>query len=431
MNAIAEQSPADTRGRTDDRERRWRLAVFLAFATALNYADRAALSAVLPAVRTEFGVSDVALGLLGSVFLWTYALGSPFAGWLADRTSRGRIVVGSLAAWSAVTAVIGLATGYPMLLALRIALGVAECLFLPAAIALVADYHGNATRGRALSLVSLGISGGMVFGGSFAGFMADRAGWRSGFIILGVAGVALALLARTMLPPPAAADHGPPAPRRASFADALRYLARVPSYYVLLLESLLSGFAMWMFFGWLPLYFSETYDMTLAGAGFAGTFVLQISVMLGVLAGGWLSDRFAAGAPHRRMLLYGAFYLLAAPFLLLFRGRPDFWVVATGIAAFSFLRGVGQSNDNPTQCEIVPAQFRSTGIGFMNAVATASGGCGVFLAGFLKRTLGLGTIFACIAGIFLVAGIALLIGYRRFMRADIARAQAWEKTARA
>src|SRR5690606_10628386 len=66
---------------------RWRVATFLAFAAALNYADRAAMSAVLSAVRTDLGVSDVSLGLLGSVFLWSYAVGSPIAGSLADRYS--------------------------------------------------------------------------------------------------------------------------------------------------------------------------------------------------------------------------------------------------------------------------------------------------------------------------------------------------------
>ena len=114
---------------------RWRVATFLAFAAALNYADRAAMSAVLSAVRTDLGVSDVSLGLLGSVFLWSYAVGSPFAGSLADRYSRTRLVLGSLVAWSVVTALIGLVTTFPALLVLRFSLGVAECLFLPAAAA--------------------------------------------------------------------------------------------------------------------------------------------------------------------------------------------------------------------------------------------------------------------------------------------------------
>jgi predicted MFS family arabinose efflux permease len=411
-------------------EPRWRAVWFLSLAAALNFGDRSAMSAVLAAVRTEFGTTDVMLGLLGSVFLWTYALGSPLAGNLGDRISRTKLVVGSLIAWSAVTALMGAATGYPMLLALRLGLGFAECLFLPAAIALIASYHATETRARAMSFIQIGANVGMVIGGSTAGYFADHFGWRSGFLVLGGAGIALALLSRNMLPPaPAPVTPTAPAERRATFGEAVRFVLRVPSYWVLLGESMLSGLGMWIFFTWLPLYFRETFQMPLAAAGFAGTFMLQISVVLGVLAGGWISDRVSANAPHRRMLLYGIFYLIGAPCLLLFLGTPSFAVVAIGVSLFSFMRGLASSNDNPTQCEIVPPQFRSTGVGIMNAVATASGGCGVLLAGFLKREVGLGGIFASISVCFFAASILLLCGYRFLIRPDIARAQDLARTA--
>ena len=84
------------------------------------------------------------------------------------------------------------------------------------------------------------------------------------------------------------------------------------------------------------------------------------------------------------------------------------------------------------QCEIVPPEFRSTGVGIMNAVATAAGGCGVLLAGFLKRDVGLGTIFAGISLCFLAASALLFVGYGVFIRRDIARAQAgaWSSSSR-
>jgi len=124
------------------------------------------------------------------------------------------------------------------------------------------------------------------------------------------------------------------------------------------------------------------------------------------------------------MLLYAIFYLFGGPFLLLFVGQPVFPVVAAGITIFSFSRGLAQANDLPLQCEIVPPQFRATGVGLMNACATAAGGCGVFLAGFLKQQLGLGAIFSGISAIFVVAGLLLLFGYLKCIRADIERAQA-------
>ncbi len=407
------------------REARWQVAGFLACAAALNYADRAALSAVLPALRSDFALTDVQLGLLGSIFLWAYALGSPFAGILADRWSRRALVVWSLALWSAVTALMGAAAGFVALAILRGALGLAECLYLPAATALLADHHGPATRGRAMSLHSVGLNFGVVLGGAFAGYLAEHFGWRAGFWVLGLGGVGLALSARFFVTdgPAARAQSAGTAPR-ATVGEALRYLLRVPSYHVLLAKAMLAGVGVWVFLNWLPLYFREAFDLSLGAAGFAGTFMLQISTVLGIALGGWISDRAAAHGAKQRLLVQGLSYLAAAPFLLLFLARPGFAAVTVAVSAFSLLRGVGQANENPALCELVPVQFRSTAIGVMNTCATAAGGVGVLLAGVLKRSLGLDAIFAGISVLFLLAGAALVAAYRFAAERDLARAAA-------
>jgi predicted MFS family arabinose efflux permease len=396
---------------------------FLAAAAALNFADRAAMSAVLSAVRVDLALSDVALGMLGSFFLWSYAIGSPIAGALADRWSRPRMVVVSLFAWSAVTVLTGLAVDFPMLLALRIGLGLTECLFFPAAFALIAQYHAPDTRAKAMAVMTIGINSGMVIGGSAAGYLGQHYGWRTGFLVFGLIGIVLALSAKPFLPgssPAPAPAGGVP---RAGIGETLRTLVRIPTYWAMVCESMMSGMGMWIFFTWLPLYLRETYNMSLAAAGFSGTFMLQVSVMTGIAVGGWVSDRVAVRLPHRRVLAYGTSYLLAAPFLLVFLGQPDFGVVAAGIAAFSFLRGLGQANDHPTLCEVVPANMRSTGIGLMNSFATASGGCGVLVAGLLKEHVGLAGVFAGISAAFLLAGGIMLYTYHRFSAADFARAR--------
>lgn len=406
---------------------RWRIAGFLAVAAALNYADRAAISSVLPALRTTFTLTDLELGLLGSVFLWSYALGSPLAGMLADRGSRRRQVVWSLALWSGVTALMGLAPGFSTLLLLRAALGVVESLYLPAATALLADHHGPETRGRAMSLHSIGLNFGVVLGGAFAGHLAELYGWRSGFWVLGLAGIGLAVASGFFLsdPPRASAPARPAAPSapRPRLGEALRYLAGVPSYHVLLAKAMLAGVGVWVFLNWLPLYFREAFQLTLGAAGFAGTFMLQISTVLGIALGGWISDRAAAGGARQRMLVQGLSYLAAAPFLLLFLAHPGMAAVTVAVSAFSLFRGLGQANENPTLCEVIPVQFRSTAIGLMNTCATAAGGVGVLLAGLLKRTLGLDAIFAGISLLFVIAGLALLVAYRRWATQDVERAR--------
>ncbi|MBI5692798.1 MAG: MFS transporter [Verrucomicrobia bacterium] len=413
-------------------EPRWRVAVFLAFAAALNYADRAALSSVLPALRSEFALSDVQLGLLGSVFLWAYALGSPFAGVLADRWSRRRQVVASLVLWSAVTALLGVANGFLALLGLRIALGLAECLYLPAATALLADHHDTSTRGRAMSVHSVGLNFGVVLGGAFAGYLAEHFGWRSGFWVLGGGGLVLALVAGSFLSAPvresgsapsASAGAGSGGRPPSSFAEAFVYLCRVPSYHVLLAKAMLAGVGVWVFLNWLPLYFREAFNLTLGAAGFAGTFMLQISTVLGIALGGWVSDRAAARGARQRMLVQGLSYLAAAPFLLLFLTHPGFVAVTVAVSSFSLLRGLGQANENPTLTEVIPVQFRSTAIGIMNTCATAAGGVGVLIAGILKSSFGLNAVFAGISLLFVIAGLALLAAYRFWIGRDLARAQ--------
>ena len=122
------------------------------------------------------------------------------------------------------------------------------------------------------------------------------------------------------------------------------------------------------------------------------------------------------------MLVQGLSYLAAAPFLLLFLARPGFAVVTLAVSIFSFFRGLGQANENPTLCEVIPVRYRSTAIGLMNTCATAAGGVGVLLAGVLKSTFGLNAIFAGISLLFVIAGVALVYAYGHWITRDIERA---------
>ncbi len=408
------------------RQARWRMAAFLAVASAVNYADRTTVATMMPALRTGLGLSDVELGMLGSGFLWAYALASPLAGNLADRWSRSKVVLWSLLIWSLITVLHGMAHAFSSLFALRITLGLAECLFLPAAFALIAQHHPLSTRAKAMSLISIGVNGGMVLGGTAAGYLAEHMGWRPAFWIVGSSGLFLALVARYFLPQEtvAVAQRAKP-----MLGPALRYLLRLPTFHLLVFESVLTGMGMWIFFSWLPLYFRDRYGLSLAEAGFAGTFMLQACVLIGIVLGGWISDRAATRAPQRRLLAYGACYIVAAPSLLVFLISPRFGVVVAAISWFSLFRGIGQASEKPILCEIVPAHYRATALGLLNACATGAGGCGVLLAGLLKGMIGLQVVFAGISGLCILAGVILLLAYRLTAAADIRNAHDAEEAA--
>ena len=130
----------------------WALIGFLWCCYTLNHADRQVVYTLFPALQKEFGYSDAVVGLTGALFLWVYGLCSPVAGILGDRFSKTRLIVGSLAIWSAFTVLSGFSPNGAFLLVCRGLLGVSECMFMPAAYALMAAAHGPETRSRAIAV---------------------------------------------------------------------------------------------------------------------------------------------------------------------------------------------------------------------------------------------------------------------------------------
>ena len=397
--------------------RKWKILAFLFAAGALNYADRTAITSVFPLLRRDLAISDVGLAAIGSLFLWSYAFMSPVAGVIADRISRSRLIAISLAAWSLVTAATGLVTDSSQLFTLRVLLGLSECIYLPAAIGLLADYHGSDTRATALGIHSGGLTMGMVAGGTAAGFLADRVGWRPCFLLLGVIGVILAAVAAVWLRDAPASD------RERTSSEPLRVtiaaLVGTPSYGVILAEAGLIALSMWVFANWLPLYFRETYGLTLAAAGFSGTFALTAGATLGVLMGGYVSDRVSRGNARRRLLMLSLSYAVSAPILLMFLTRPAVGALGFAILMHAFVRSLGSANELPLICELLPPQCRGTAFGLLNALNTFIGGSGVFLSGLLMGRFGLTQIFVALAGVVLVASLIALAGYRWVLPKDL------------
>ena len=409
------------------REYRWRLVVGLFFVAALNYGDRTSVSAVFPLLRQDLKLSDVALGGLGTAFLWAYALGSPFAGMVADRWPRGRVLLVSLAAWSAVMLLTGLAAEYWQLVGTRMLLGVAECFYLPAATAMLADYHATSTRATAMGIHSAGLSLGLICGGVVAGYLGDHYGWRPGFFVLGLSGLILAALtSRLFLKPEvrAVAADLPvrTVPRPASqIPRDLRLLAGIPSFWIIAGKAMFSAIGIWIFLNWLPLYFRETFNMSLAGAGFSGTFTLQAAAIAGILLGGLVSDRLAIRDRRYRMLFQSLCYFVATPCVFPFLFTPGIYFISASVFCFSLFRSCGQSNENPLLCDVVPPPLRSTAIGVSNLLNSLAGGLGVLLAGVFRSQMSLAGIFAASSVFMLCAAILPLVGYFLFLARDLER----------
>ncbi|MFA5649896.1 MAG: MFS transporter, partial [Proteiniphilum sp.] len=123
----------------------WLVVAFLFLVGALNYIDRNMLTTMRFSIIDSIPMSDAQFGMLTSIFLWVYGLMSPLAGYLADKFKRSHIIIFSLLVWSVVTWMTGHATTYNQLLLSRALMGISEAFYMPAALALITDYHKGPT----------------------------------------------------------------------------------------------------------------------------------------------------------------------------------------------------------------------------------------------------------------------------------------------
>jgi predicted MFS family arabinose efflux permease len=266
------------------------------------------------------------------------------------------LVVISLAVWSIITACTALVTTVNQLLLTRVLLGLAEALYLPAAIALIADHHEPGSRASAIGVHTAGLSAGLVGGGTLSGYLGEYYGWRVPFVTLGAAGIILAIACALWLRDGASERPVPKGSPVRGFGD----LFAIPSIALLVSAAMFSAAGMNMFTNWLPLYFRESYGLSLASAGFSGTFLVQFSGVLGALAGGFASDRAARVSKRRRMLLHSAAFALSAPALMLFLWHPALAILAACIFVFGLMRAAGVANESPLLCDLLEPRQRSS-----------------------------------------------------------------------
>ncbi|MDB6057703.1 MAG: transporter, partial [Verrucomicrobiales bacterium] len=170
----------------------WLCVALLWFVAFLNYFDRIMLTTMHGSIVTAIPMTDKQFGLLTSVFLWVYGVLSPFAGFLADRFGRSRVIIVSLFCWSAITWLTGHAITFDQLLFARGLMGVSEACYIPAGMALIMDYHRGPTRSLANGIHVSGVFVGSGLGG-LGGWLAERHEWGYAFKLFGAIGVLYAV----------------------------------------------------------------------------------------------------------------------------------------------------------------------------------------------------------------------------------------------
>ena len=181
---------------TDSLQRTaWMMVALLWPVAVLNYLDRMMLSTMGLSIKMDITELQSAekFGQLMAIFMWVYALCSPLGGLIADRINRKWLIVASLGIWSGVTLLMGHAQGFPQLYWLRAIMGVSEAFYIPAGLALIADYHRGTTRSLAVGIHMSGIYLGQALGG-VGGWVAQDISWRAAFGSCGFIGVGYAVV---------------------------------------------------------------------------------------------------------------------------------------------------------------------------------------------------------------------------------------------
>ena len=294
-----------------------RVLLLLLLAYIFNFIDRQIIGILAVPIKAELGLTDTQLGLMGGIAfaLLLFGLAMPIA-WFADRKSRVTIISASVAVWSLFTAACGLAQNFWQLFLARMGVGIGEAGGVAPSYALIADYFPPSSRARALAFFSLGIPIGSALGIFFGGWIASQLDWRAAFMIVGLAGLPVALLVRLFVPEPVrGAQRSAPrtAERAPPFLEVVATLARKPSFWLLSFGAASGSILGYGLIFWLPACSRRSFGLSLGEIGwFYGSIVL-VGGMLGTWLGGWLGDRLGPQRPGAYAAIPAICFLLAAP----------------------------------------------------------------------------------------------------------------------
>lgn len=385
----------------------------------LNYFDRQLLAALnesitegADGIKAADGtnMTQAQFGTVTAAFLVVYAVLSPVGGYLADRFSRKFIILCSLVVWSVVTWYTGAAENFTQLLFARAAMGISEALYIPAALALINDYHRGKTRSMATGLHMSGIYVGQMLAG-YGALMAGGScalGWRLTFETFGFIGVAYALIVVIFLHDPetpaalqeeaasnqeAAADK--PAAAQASadftFKDVLRNLFTGRAFVMLLGIYAFAGFANWFLMGWYPRLLIDMFGLPEDQAGPQATFWINIAKYIAVLGGAVIADLWYARNCNARAYVPGIGFCLAGPCVIIAMLPALGMPIAIGLTATLALvsmQGVAQGSLDATLMPIlrshIDERFSATGYGLLNLTSVGAGALISWLGGYLK-----------------------------------------------
>jgi MFS family permease len=369
----------------------WLTVGLLWLAGGSNYLTRVMLTTMRGSIMEEIPMTETQFGLLTSGFLWVYAFASPFGGFFADRFSRRLVVIGSIFAWSSITWATSYVKTFEHFLMLRMLLGLSEAFYIPAALALIVDYHRGTTRAFATGLHTTGLIFGSTIGG-VGGMLAENHGWSYAYTVVGLPNLVFGLLLFAFLRD-APREHlkqtnvtAEPSKQKEHIrlGDAFLSLFRTGPFYFVIGCWCLQGAVGWMIIGWMPTHMKEQYSMGQGAAGFSALGYVYVFQTLGLVVGGLWSDRWSQFKPRARVIIPALGFLLAAPAFWMTGASNLIIFTISSLILWGLAEGFLGANMMPIICLVIDARYRATALGVLNCFTAICGGLAIYGVGALR-----------------------------------------------
>jgi len=363
--------------------------VMLALVSLLNFYDRTLVAVISQPLRAEFHLSDTEYGLIsGPAYVAIYAVATILFGWLADRSSRRRIVlILALAGWSLMTAASGLVTSFAMLVLARAAMGAGEGASNPLGVSILSDYFVPARRSFALAVF---FGGGMV--GIFLSFtlgstIAAHFGWRAVFLVAGLPGLVLAAAMALGLREPPRGRHDSIA-NPLPYGTLLRRLSRNRAYFWLNAAISMTTFSTFGVMVWFPQFFIRYHHLTTQQVGLLFGPAAALGLLSGTFFGGWMGNRLARRALERPLLLCVVVNLAIVPIYLVVFWTESLPIGLVGTFVGMALAASHSPNSQAAMQNVCSPYERGTAVALNNlAIALIGQGLLSFLVGLISDHL--------------------------------------------
>jgi ACS family D-galactonate transporter-like MFS transporter len=378
----------------------------------LNYVDRQMLATMKQAMMGDFAELNSAenFGILMAIFLWIYALMSPVSGIIADRINRKWLIIGSLFVWSAVTLMMGYATTFNQLYALRAIMGVSEAFYMPSAMAMIVDYHQGKNRSLAVGIHMTGIYLGQAMGG-FGAMISTHYSWQTTFHSFGLVGTLYSVILMIFLKEKRSDEDEKyvKGTFKEEFVEAfkgMRTLLGSVSFWVILFYFASPSFPGWATKNWLPTLISGSLNIKMEYAGPLSTITLSLSSLVGVLIGGIISDKWVQRNLRGRIYTGVIGLALTIPSLLLLAFSGSIVPIVIGAIGFGLGFGIFDVSNMPILCQFALPRHRATGYGLMNLVGISAG---AFITTFLGKSADAGNLGRDFAILGIVVAVAIVL----------------------